>query len=131
MEPGSANDVALDPSTLPSISALEPPSTFTPASPFAFPKPWIARPRTTASSAWISSPLLFVPELPLISTSGPATVPSARPSTPTVPPVPSTTALVLPTFAVWVVPSTDVLRGRDRGQIGHGRDHGDFWVPVR
>ena len=111
MEPGSANAVAPKPSTLPSTSAFAAPLTFTPASPFASPKPWIARPRTTALAAavpWISSPLLFVPESPRISTSGPATVPSARPSTPTVPPVPSVTLLVLPTFAVWVVPSTDV-----------------------
>ena len=81
-----------------------------------------ARPRWRA---WISSPFAFVPESPPISTSGPATVPSARPSTPTVPPVPSTTALVLPTFAVWVVPSTDVFAAVMAGRSVTGRDHGD------
>jgi len=65
--------------------------------------------RTTTLLAWISRPSASVPELLVISTSGPGTVDSASASTPTVPPVPSTTALVLPTLVVWVVPSMEVF----------------------
>ena len=116
--PGSANAVALAPTTSWSKSApvavLASRMSACAGLDVTLPKPDTANPRNVVLAAVTSSPTAS-PAPSTSSTSGRATVASARPAAPTVPPAPSWPALVSPTLAVCVVPSSAVFGSLNTG----------------
>ena len=83
---------------------VKPSATTIAPSGLAVPNPSMATPLIVALFACTCRPIAS-PPASRISTSGAATWDSARPSTPTVPPVPNAPVLVSPTLSVCVVPS--------------------------